>query len=106
MKEQTQDFATHLNIRLRGDIRGVFFPRAVRSKAQRLGLNGFIRDADDDAMYLEIEGSRRQLHEFLEWCRVGPHLFAKVDEVVATEDDPKDLTGFEIFAGEEDNRMG
>lgn len=95
--------ATHLNIRLTGDVRGVFFKRAARHKARRLGLTGTIHEEDDGTVHIEIEGPKSVLQEFLDWCRRGPHLFAHVDSVHVEEGANKNFSGFEILPEDGDN---
>lgn len=55
-------------------MQGVFFRYSARDKADKLGINGFVRNEPDGSVYIEAEGEEESLNEFLEWCRLGPQM--------------------------------
>ena len=70
----------HLNIKIYGRTQGVFFRDSSRRKAKKLGLKGFVRNEDDGTVYIEAEGEKDALKQFVDWCHKGSWL-AKVEKV-------------------------
>jgi len=62
----------HLNIKIHGQVQGVFFRESARQKAEELGIKGFARNEPDDSVYIEAEAEEENLKKFLDWCRQGP----------------------------------
>lgn len=85
----------HLNIRIFGQVQGVFFRDSVRRKAQELGIMGFARNETDGSVYIEAEGSQEPLEKLVNWCWEGPEL-AKVDKVEIEEGDSANFQDFQI----------
>lgn len=69
----------HLVIRVYGQVQGVFFRDSAKKEADKLGLLGFVRNEADGTVYIEAEGEKDKLKNFLEWCRKGPP-FSRVDK--------------------------
>ncbi len=86
----------HRNIKIYGEVQGVFFRNSAKAEAERLGIKGFARNEPDGAVYIEAEGEPEALEKFLAWCRRGPGP-AKVGLVEVTEGEAK---GFKEFAVE------
>ena len=70
----------HLNIKVYGRVQGVFFRATAREQADKLGITGFAKNETDGSVYIEAEGEKEKLDEFVKWCKVGP-TSAKVDDV-------------------------
>ncbi len=83
----------HKNIHISGRVQGVGFRYACRNMAYLLGIQGYVRNLSNGDVYIEAEGERVQMDEFLAWCRVGPPR-AEVERV-ETEDAA--VVGFEYF---------
>jgi acylphosphatase len=86
----------HLDIKIYGRVQGVFFRTSSASKAKELNITGFVRNNTDDSVYIEAEGDRRDLDEFVGWCKHGPR-FAKVEKVEVTEGATQGFPGFLII---------
>jgi len=84
---------THVNIKIFGEVQGVFFRHSARLKAREIGIIGFVKNEPDGAVYMEAEGDEKALGQFLEWCKHGPES-AKVEKV---ESSPGDIKGFSDF---------
>lgn len=67
-----------------GDVQGVGFRVATRAEAQRAGLSGFVRNADDGSVEVEFEGADAAVTIFAEWLRHGPP-GARVDDLKTRE---------------------
>jgi acylphosphatase len=67
---------------VRGDVQGVGFRYFVQRTAQRLGLQGWVRNNDDGTVELVAEGERVKLAELERALKEGPRM-ARVDHVDA-----------------------
>ncbi|MFH1523125.1 MAG: acylphosphatase [Patescibacteria group bacterium] len=74
----------HLNIKIYGQVQGVFFRDSARKKAEEIGIFGFIRNEPDGSVYIEAEGEEEKLKELLDWCKKGSEL-AEVKKVETKE---------------------
>jgi len=61
-----------LHIIVSGDVQGVFFRAGAQGEGKRLGLTGWVRNAEDGSVEVLAEGGREKLERLLEWCRRGP----------------------------------
>lgn len=85
----------HFNIRIEGNVHGVFFRATAHDVAKRLSISGFVCNEADGTVYIEAEGSETEIRQFIEWCHQGPAK-ASVDKVMITEDVIKNFSSFEI----------
>ena len=85
----------HLNITVRGRVQGVWFRASARDEAQRLGINGFVKNLPDGNVYLEAEADEATLAQLLAWLEQGPPL-ARVERLEVDEGEIRSLAGFEI----------
>lgn len=67
-------------IHIRGRVQGVGFRWNAAREARVRGLAGFVKNLSDGSVYIEAEGSKPMLDDFVEWCRTGPP-FSSVDSV-------------------------
>jgi acylphosphatase len=84
----------HVNIKVFGDVQGVFFRHFTKKTAETLGIKGFVRNLDDGTVYIEAEGDEQKLREFSTWCNHGPP-GASVLKIVQTPS--QDCNGFSEF---------
>ncbi|RKY05116.1 acylphosphatase [Candidatus Poribacteria bacterium] len=68
------------HIIIKGIVQGVGFRWFLRGVAQRLGLGGWVRNLPNGDVEAMVEGERKSVMEFIDWCRVGPPS-ARVDDV-------------------------
>ena len=85
----------HYNIRIYGQVHGVFFRDFAKEKADFLGVFGFVQNEPDGAVYIEAEGEEDKLDEFINLVKQGPSI-AKINRIEMTEDQVKNYNGFEI----------
>jgi len=85
----------HLNIRVYGEVQGVFFRDSVRRKAEELGIKGFARNEPDESVYIEAEGLQEVLEKLVNWCWEGPES-ARVAKVEIEEGDTKNFEDFRV----------
>lgn len=86
----------HFNIKIYGLVQGIFFRASANEQANKLNITGFARNEPDGSVYIEAEGEKKNLDEFLKWCHQGPPL-AQVEKVIVTEDKLKDFSDFETY---------
>lgn len=67
-----RDEMARLDVSVRGRVHGVGFRYFVISRAQRLGLTGWVANEQDGAVHCVAEGPRRDLEALLDAVREGP----------------------------------
>ncbi len=80
-----------------GRVQGVFFRAETRRQAQKLGLNGWVRNAGDGSVEVLICGGEDPLRQMLAWLQAGPPL-AEVEAVSLAPSDCPVPTGFRIVS--------
>lgn len=71
-----------------GVVQGVGFRYTARAEAERLGIDGCVRNRPDGAVEAEVEGEPEPVQWMLAWLERGP-AGARVDDLVVTELDPR-----------------
>jgi acylphosphatase len=85
----------HFKLSVSGKVQGVFFRASTKEAAERLGINGFVRNEPDGSVYIEAEGEEEKLNQFVEWCRVGPPR-ARVEKLEMIEGEALGFTSFQV----------
>ncbi len=85
----------HLNIKIYGQVQGIFFRAGAKEQADKLGIVGFAQNQLDGSVYIEAEGKKKNLDEFLKWCHKGPSI-AQVEKVGVKKTPLKNFKGFYI----------
>jgi acylphosphatase len=85
----------HLSILVSGRVQGVFYRASARSKAEELGITGFVQNLPDGKVYMEVEGTDEMLDGFKAWCAEGPPR-AQVERVEIKEGTLQNFTSFGI----------
>ena len=78
-----------------GKVQGVFFRDNTRRKAAELGLNGYVKNLQDETVEVAAEGNGNKLKELVEFIRKGPGI-AKVEDIKITHKEPENFKNFEI----------
>jgi acylphosphatase len=73
-------------VRIHGRVQGVFFRAEARSRAESLGIAGWVRNAPDGSVEALFEGEPDRVDSMVEWCRRGPS-GAHVTEVEVFEEE-------------------
>lgn len=73
-----------LHLRIHGRVQGVGFREAMRNEAQRLGIQGWVRNCTDGTVEAVMVGGHGAVAAMLDWCRKGPPLarVEKIDQIV------------------------
>lgn len=86
----------HLNIKISGQVQGVFFRVSAKKEADLLNLKGFAKNEDDGSVYIEIEGEESSISKFISWCKEGPAL-AKVENIKTSEGKVQNFKDFKAL---------
>jgi len=85
----------HYAIKVRGKVQGVWFRKYTKERADEFGIKGFVRNELEDIVYIEAEGTRDSLNQFIEWLHEGSPL-SKVAEVIFENREYQHYTDFGI----------
>jgi len=69
-----------VELKVYGEVQGVFFRDSTRIKARELNLTGFVRNKLDGIVEIVAEGPEEMLQKLIEWCRGHPG-YSKVEKV-------------------------
>lgn len=70
----------HSTLEVFGRVQGVGFRYSAKNEANRLGINGYIKNKPDGTVVLELEGNAAQLNAMIGWCKAGPPM-SRVENV-------------------------
>lgn len=90
----------HWNIHITGSVQGVGYRAFVQQAAQRLQLNGFVRNQPDGSVYIEAEGEKLVLAALVELCFQGP----TSSDVKSVDTSLGDLQHFQHFEITRENK--
>jgi acylphosphatase len=82
-------------IRVTGKVQGVFFRASTKSKADELDVKGMVCNEPDGSVYIEAEGSSKNVEQFIGWCTTGPPQ-AQVHRFDMKEAESKGYEDFQI----------
>lgn len=85
----------HLNIRIFGQVQGVFFRHSTKEKAEELNIKGSIQNESSGSVYIEAEGDEEALEKFIKWCNQSPGL-AKVEKIEVKKGEIRNFTDFSV----------
>ena len=80
---------------VRGEVQGVFFRAETSSRAQSLGLAGWVRNNPDGTVEAVFEGLRERVESMVRWCARGPS-GALVTDVQVFPESPRGEAGFAV----------
>lgn len=75
----------------------MYFRDACRRVATEQRVSGWVRNLPDGSVEAAFEGAPDAVARLVDWVRRGPRT-AVVESVEVYEEEPEDLTGFEIRA--------
>lgn len=65
---------------MNGRVQGVFYRASTLSKAQTLGLVGWVKNMSDGSVLVEAQGDAQKVGNLIDWCKEGPRM-ARVTEI-------------------------
>ncbi|UXP32452.1 acylphosphatase [Reichenbachiella agarivorans] len=72
------------SIIIKGKVQGVFFRASAFETAERLGVQGWVRNQPDGSVAMEVYGPVSAVAAMVVWCGEGSE-FSKVKEVQAED---------------------
>jgi acylphosphatase len=90
--QQQEQIRAHVFIT--GRVQGVGYRFSTRDEANRLGINGWVRNLLDGRVEALFEGNKAAVEEIIKWCHKGPRA-AVVKDVAVEYEEPEGLLGFE-----------
>lgn len=69
-----------VEIKVCGQVQGVFFRQGVKELAEELGLTGWVKNEEDGSVKIVVEGEEENLQKLIEWCKKGTR-WSKVEKV-------------------------
>ena len=63
---------TTLHLVIHGRVQGVFFRDSMRGEAQRLGINGWVRNTLNGTVEAMLQGEKSALDSIVQWAHRGP----------------------------------
>ncbi|MCH8329044.1 MAG: acylphosphatase, partial [Nanoarchaeota archaeon] len=67
-----------------------------RKMALSLGLEGYVRNTDDDCVEVVAEGPEDKIKELIEFCKKGPEMANVRNTDIKFEEASKEFKGFEV----------
>ena len=81
---------------IRGRVQGVFFRVETKRAADRIGVNGWVRNLRDGTVEAIFEGKQDRVNAAIEWCKEGPSNAHVVDVDISWNDYTGEFQEFEI----------
>ena len=82
------------HIVVHGQVQGVFFRQSAQDAAGEYGVAGWVRNRDDGAVEMVVEGEDDAVEWMVAWAREGSPQ-AQVQDVEVTDTEPQGLRSFE-----------
>jgi acylphosphatase len=79
-----------------GLVQGIFFRAFVKDNADRLNINGFVRNLEDGRVEAFFEGDGKNVDKILEVCSKGPK-HSKIKKVEVKQAYFQEIKGFKIL---------
>lgn len=80
-----------------GFVQGVGFRHFVRSKANELGLTGFVHNLPDGRVEAIFQGDKSSIEKIIKHCKKGPFLSEVENVEVKVEDIKKKFGSFDTL---------
>ncbi|MEI6122808.1 MAG: acylphosphatase [Bacteroidota bacterium] len=87
----------HVNITISGKVQKIGFRHSAMLCALENAINGFVKNLDNGKVFIETEGTQKDIETFLTWCKTGPR-WAIVRDVCVENATVKNFTSFDIFS--------
>lgn len=84
-----------IHLLISGKVQGVFYRASAREEAEKLSINGWVKNTRDGKVEVIASGSSESLSTFTEWCKKGPD-GAHVTHVEISDSQEKTDKGFKI----------
>ncbi|MGC8663393.1 MAG: acylphosphatase [Thermoplasmata archaeon] len=79
-----------------GHVQGIYFRAFVKERADKIGINGWVRNLSNGNVEAVFEGEKTKIDELIEICRTM-HPLANVTKVKIDWETPEGFSGFKIL---------
>jgi acylphosphatase len=86
---------TRAHVFVSGRVQGVYYRATTRERAQKQGVDGWVRNLDDGRVEAVFEGPEGDVEAMVEYCHEGSER-ANVTDVEVEHGDPEGVDGFEV----------
>jgi acylphosphatase len=87
--------AVRKRVVVHGDVQGVFFRDTTKREAESAGVAGWVANRGDGTVEAVFEGDPEAVERMVSFAREGSR-GAEVERVDVSDDEPEDLSGFEV----------
>lgn len=85
-----------IHLFISGRVQGVFYRQNAKNKAEKLKINGWVKNLEDGRIEAVFEGEKEKVEEMVEWAKRGP-IIARVDNIEIIKEEYQDeFRNFEI----------
>ena len=84
-----------IHVYISGRVQGVGYRVNTKRKAQKLGVNGWVKNRMDGRVEAFFESEEENLQKMVSWCWQGPPA-ADVDDIMTEKAELKEYQSFEI----------
>jgi len=74
-----------IRVYITGLVQGMFFRIFIKENADKIGVNGFVRNLEDGRVEVFIEGDSDAVNKMVEVCKKGPRHSAVKDIEIKSE---------------------
>lgn len=85
-----------IHVLIEGNVQGVGFRQFVKSQANKLNIEGWVKNLPDRRVEAMFVGNRESLENMIEFCRKGPFL-AEVKDIKIEELPDEKFEKFQII---------
>ncbi|MCP4670960.1 MAG: acylphosphatase [Desulfobacula sp.] len=80
-----------------GRVQGVFFRAETKKTADRLGINGYVKNLSDGSVEAMLQGDSSIVARMIQWCNKGPaaSLVSHIEQSIEQENEQSN--GFNKF---------
>ncbi|WP_423998799.1 acylphosphatase [Haloarcula salina] len=86
---------TRAHVFVSGRVQGVYYRATTRERAQKRGVDGWVRNLDDGRVEAVFEGPEDDVDAMVEFCHEGSDR-ANVTDVAVEYGEPEGIDGFEV----------
>ncbi len=90
------DTNVRAHVIISGKVQGVFFRAETVRAAERLGVNGWVRNRSDGRVEALFEGPRTAVNDAVSWCHHGSPMARVTNVEVTWEPHQGDMQGFAV----------
>ncbi len=85
-----------VHVYIKGKVQGVWFRATTREQAEKLGINGWVRNMNDGRVEALFEGQAENVDKIVDWCHQGSPLANVKDVKVQELEKPVGCSDFKV----------